>query len=105
MRIKKNHKVIKKIPLVVMLNKQDLPDTIKASEFKAVLKDHKLWYGSDHPLNSWNPVIYETCALYDKHMNISSSFNECVKRTLLYHLKGNGNAPNHSSIDQLSPLM
>ncbi|MFX1445796.1 MAG: ADP-ribosylation factor-like protein, partial [Promethearchaeota archaeon] len=39
-------KLIKEIPLIVMLNKQDLPDVIREAEFIQVLKDERLWHDS-----------------------------------------------------------
>ena len=74
--------LIKKIPLIVMLNKQDLKKVIDIEDFKHVLKDEKLWYEPDHELYHQNPIIYKTCALYEKRKNIYRSFYECVRRTL-----------------------
>jgi small GTP-binding protein len=75
-------KLITEIPLIVMLNKQDLKDVIDVEDFKHVLKDEKLWFEPDHKLYHRNPIIYKTCALYDKRKNIYRSFYECVRRTL-----------------------
>ncbi len=86
-------KLIKEIPLVVMLNKQDLSLTIKAEDFKKVLKEEKLWYNSNHDLSIWNPKIFHTCALYDKQMNIYESFYECSRRAVMYQIYGDGKAP------------
>jgi len=68
--------LIKKIPLVVMLNKQDLKNVIDVEDFKQVLKEQKLWYEPDHELYNQNPQIYETCALYETRKNIYRSFYE-----------------------------
>lgn len=86
-------RLIKEIPLVVVLNKQDLTDVIGEEDFKQILKDEKLWYGPDHELYIWNPIIYKTCALWDKRRNIYRSFNECSRRTVLYQIYGDGSAP------------
>ena len=67
-----------------MLNKQDLGDVIDRDQFRQVLKDEKLWFEPDNELSIWNPVIYETCALYDKRKGIYRTFNEIVRRTNLY---------------------
>ena len=74
--------LIKKIPLVVMLNKQDLKNVIDVEDFKHVLKEQMLWYEPDHELYNQNPPIYESCALYESRKNIFSSFYECVRRIL-----------------------
>ena len=74
--------LIRKIPLIVMLNKQDLNDVIGVEDFKHVLKRENLWHEPDHELYHQNPVIYRTCALYDKRKNIYRSFYECVRRIL-----------------------
>jgi len=89
-----NERLIKEIPLIVMLNKQDLPDVIDEDDFKQVLKNQNLWY--DDPKNKlalWNPIIYKTCALFEQRRDIYRSFSECVRRTSLYKIYGNGKAP------------
>ena len=77
-------KLIKEIPLIVMLNKQDLKDVIGKEDFKHVLKDEKLWFEPDHELYIRNPIIYKTCALYDKRKDVYRSFSECARRTQNY---------------------
>ncbi len=86
-------KLIKEIPLVVMLNKQDLQEVIGEEDFKQILKEEKLWYEPDHELYAWNPIIYKTCALYGKHKDIYRSFSECARRVGLYQIYGDGKAP------------
>ncbi|MHA1291797.1 MAG: ADP-ribosylation factor-like protein [Promethearchaeota archaeon] len=86
-------KLIKSIPLIIMLNKQDLTEIIKTEDFKQILKEEKLWYEPDNELMVWNPMIYETCALYDQRKDIYRSFYEIVRRTTLYRVIGNGKAP------------
>jgi GTPase SAR1 family protein len=75
-------KLIKKIPLIVMLNKQDLPDVIREAEFREVLKDEGLWYDSKEYLHVYNPITYETCALYHLRKNVYRSFIECGRQVL-----------------------
>ncbi|MFW5895575.1 MAG: ADP-ribosylation factor-like protein [archaeon] len=86
-------RLITEIPMIVMLNKQDLKDVIRKNDFKQILKDEKLWYPQSNELSLWNPIIYETCALYNKHKEIYRSFSECARRTGLYQIYGNGKAP------------
>ena len=86
-------KLINEIPLIVMLNKQDLTEVIGEEDFKQILKDEKLWYEPDNELYIWNPIIYKTCALWDKKKDIYKSFSECARRTVLYQIYGNGGAP------------
>jgi len=81
-------RLIKEIPLIVMLNKQDLKNVIGKEDFKHVLKDEKLWFEPDHELYNRNPIIYKTCALYDKRKDIYRSFSECARRTQNYHNYG-----------------
>jgi len=85
--------LIKEIPLVVMLNKKDLAETIEANQFQQILKEEGLWYEPPNKLAIWNPIIFETCALYNKKKDIYRSFFECSRRTGLYHIYGNGTAP------------
>jgi len=86
-------KLIKEIPLIIMLNKQDLTEVIGEEDFKQILKEEKLWYEPDNKLYIWNPIIYKTCALYFQHREIYRSFSECARRTGLYQIYGNGKAP------------
>lgn len=85
--------LIKELPLLIMLNKQDLTEVISASDFQQILKDEGLWYEPPHKLAFWNPIIYETCALYNKKKDVYNCFAECARRTLMYHVLGNGSAP------------
>jgi len=85
--------LIKELPLIVMLNKQDLDEVINEEDFKIILKEEKLWYDNKDKLSLWNPIIYKTCALYDKEKDIYRSFYECARRTVLYQIYGDGNAP------------
>lgn len=86
-------KLINEIPLIVMLNKQDLTEVIGEEDFKQILKDERLWFEPDNELYIWNPIIYKTCALWDKRKDIYRSFSECARRTVLYQIYGNGGAP------------
>ncbi len=86
-------KLIKEIPLILMLNKQDLTEVIGEEDFKQILKDEKLWFEPDDKLYIWNPIIYKTCALYDLRKDIYRSFSECARRTGLYQIYGDGEAP------------
>ena len=86
-------KLIEEIPIILMLNKQDLTEVIGEEDFKQILKDEKLWYEPDNELYIWNPIIYKTCALFEKKKDIYRSFSECARRTGLYQIYGNGKAP------------
>ncbi|MBN1214056.1 MAG: hypothetical protein JXA99_01315 [Candidatus Lokiarchaeota archaeon] len=81
------NKLIHEIPLIIMLNKQDLENTIKTADFINILKQEKLWIGSEDDPYVLNPKIYETCALINKEKNIYQSFYECAKRTLSYKIR------------------
>ena len=51
-------KLIREIPLIVMLNKQDLKEVIREEEFRHILKDEKLWYNSDNKLYLWKKTCF-----------------------------------------------
>jgi len=70
-----------KIPLVVLLNKRDLPSVISVGQVKNLLRELELWSDSPKQANQ-NPKIYESIALYDKEINIYESFNECAHRSI-----------------------
>ncbi|UYP48831.1 hypothetical protein NEF87_005116 [Candidatus Lokiarchaeum ossiferum] len=78
--------LISKIPLLIMANKQDLPNTMRKEEIYQILDENNLIYPPDHKLNIWNPIVYETIALWDKKYNIYPLFAELVRRTTLYQL-------------------
>ena len=86
-------RLITEIPLIIMLNKQDLSEVIGEDEFIQILKEEKLLYEPSNKLSIWNPMIYKSCALYEKQKEIYRSFSECARRTGLYQLYGNGKAP------------
>lgn len=88
-----NDRLIKEIPFIVMLNKQDLKEIIDKDDFIHILKREKLWYEPEHELFIWSPLIYKTCALFDQEKDIYRSFHEIARRTGLYHIYGDGKAP------------
>jgi signal recognition particle receptor subunit beta len=95
-------KLIKEIPLLIMVNKQDLTEVIGEEDFKQILKDEKLWLEPGDDYYIWNPIIYKTCALFDKRKDVYRSFSECVRRTGLYQIYGNGKAPVGDSLLNIS---
>ncbi len=86
-------KLINEIPLIINLNKQDLTEVISEEDFMQVLKEQNLWHDTNNKLSIWNPIIYKTCALFDKQKEIFHSFSECARRTYIYQKSGNGKAP------------
>jgi GTPase SAR1 family protein len=87
-------KLIKEIPLIIMLNKQDLTDVIDREDFKQVLIEENLWFDPENEFSMWNPAIYKTCALYNQRKNIYRSFLECARRiNLSRDFDGNGTYP------------
>ncbi|MFX1571369.1 MAG: ADP-ribosylation factor-like protein [Promethearchaeota archaeon] len=101
--ISKN-RLIKEIPFIVMLNKQDLKEVISVDDFNQILKNEKLWFEPKNDLYIWNPLIYKTCALFEKEKDIYRSFYEIARRTALYHIYGDGKAPVDKKISDTSIL-
>ncbi len=101
-----NTRLIKEIPFIIMLNKQDLKEIINDKDFIQILKQEKLWYEPGHDLYIWNPLIYKTCALFDHEKDVYRSFYEIARRTGLYYIYGDGKAPidNKISDTSFSPL-
>ncbi|MHA1776840.1 MAG: ADP-ribosylation factor-like protein [Promethearchaeota archaeon] len=95
-------KLISDIPLLVMVNKQDLPDTMKKREVEEILKQENLFYPPSHPLHMWNPIVYESIALYENAMNVYQVFSELARRTAIYQAIGDGKAPDTSKPVKLS---
>lgn len=86
-------RLITEIPLIILLNKQDLTDVIGEDDAKQILLKEELWYPPENEMHIWNPIIYETCALYHIQRNIYRSLSECIRRTGLYQIYGDGKAP------------
>jgi CheY-like chemotaxis protein/GTPase SAR1 family protein len=76
------NRLIKEIPMIVMLNKQDLDDVIDVDDIIHLLKREKLWYEPNEKLSLWNPPIYKTCALFENQKGIYHSFQECTRMCL-----------------------
>ncbi len=73
--------IVKKMPLVVLLNKADLPCIITINQVKDLLRQVNLW--SDVPGQmEKNPNIYETIALFEKKINIYESFYDVARRAI-----------------------
>ncbi|MHA1820791.1 MAG: ADP-ribosylation factor-like protein [Promethearchaeota archaeon] len=92
--------LIKKIPLLVMLNKRDLEDQdlISEEEWESIMKEEGLVYEQSNELSLWNPIIFETVALYDKSKNIYRIFSEVARRCVLYQVYGGGSAPERTKV-------
>ncbi len=88
-----DNKLIKYIPLLVMLNKVDLNDTITKEELEGILREEGLLYPNDDPLSLWNPIVYPSVALYENQRNVYAVFSELARRTALYQVYGDGEAP------------
>jgi len=73
-------KLDNEIPLIILLNKQDLEDTIGVVDFKQILIREKIWNENNHKLNIKNLSLFDTCALYDNRNNIYNSFYECTRK-------------------------
>jgi hypothetical protein len=76
-----------------MLNKTDLPDTLGKEELEGILKEEGLMYPTENPLSLWNPIVYPSVALYENRKNVYQVFSELARRTALYQVYGNGEAP------------
>jgi len=99
-----NNRLIKEIPFIIMLNKQDLTEVIDDNDFIQILKQENLWYDPKHELYIWNPLIYKTCGLLDQEKDIYRSFYEIARRTGLYHIYGDGEAPIDKKFSDSSTL-
>ena len=75
-------RLIKEIPLIVLLNKQDLKDIIDEDDIIHILKRENLWYEPNEKLSLWNPPIYKTSALFEDQKNIYRSFQKCTQMCL-----------------------
>jgi GTPase SAR1 family protein len=85
--------LISHIPLLVMVNKQDLSNAMGKTDVELILQHESLFYEPGHPLYAWNPIIYETIALYERESNVYQVFSELARRVALYQGLGRGKAP------------
>ncbi|UYP46543.1 hypothetical protein NEF87_002828 [Candidatus Lokiarchaeum ossiferum] len=88
-----NQRLISELPLLIMVNKQDLPNTMKKAEVEQILAQENLFFAPREKLHAWNPIVYETIALYSNAQNVYQIFAELARRTALYQALGNGKAP------------
>ncbi|MCP4763751.1 MAG: hypothetical protein GY870_18415 [archaeon] len=86
-------KLIKEIPLLVMLNKRDLDDLISVEEWENVMKEEGLILPPNDELYQWNPFIFQTIALYENAKNVYRIFSEVARRCVQYQAYGDGSAP------------
>jgi len=73
-------KLNKEIPLIILLNKQDLEDSIETEDFKRILIREKIWHENNRELSIQNLLLFDTCALYNDRKNIYDSFYECTRK-------------------------
>ncbi len=97
----KNKKLIEDYPLIVMLNKRDLPNIIEKAKMEALLKHFELILPPQNPWFLWSSTIYETIAV--RGYQVTRAFAECARRIVLYHLRGHGKAPILAQRSQHNP--
>lgn len=85
--------IIKKIPLIIMLNKVDLENVITVQDVEVLLQQEGLLYPPGHELAMWNPIIFPSIAVVPTDQNVYRAFIECARRTGLYQTLGRGAAP------------
>ncbi|UYP48366.1 hypothetical protein NEF87_004651 [Candidatus Lokiarchaeum ossiferum] len=72
--------LIHDIPVLILINKQDLPDSLKQEDVFEIFSRPNFPI-SQKELEHQNFVgFFETCALYSKEMNICSSFIELIEQ-------------------------
>lgn len=86
-------KLISEIPMLVMVNKQDLPNPMKKTDAERILIEENLFFQPGHQLSHWNPIIYESVSLFNNERNVYQVFAELARRTALYQAYGEGKAP------------
>ncbi|TFH29661.1 MAG: hypothetical protein E4G98_03455 [Promethearchaeota archaeon] len=86
-------KLVKEIPLLVMINKQDLPEAYRKPAVEKILAGENLFFPPDDPWSLWNPIMYESIALYDIQQNIYTVFAELIRRLTIYKTFGDGINP------------
>lgn len=86
-------KLIKEIPLLVMVNKQDLPNPLRKGDIQKILEGESLYYPNEDEWSLWNPIIYESIALYDIQQNIYPVFAELMRRLMVYKTFADGENP------------
>jgi GTPase SAR1 family protein len=87
------HNLNFRIPMLVMVNKQDLPNLMEKNEVERILNEEGLFHYPSHKINTWNypihdqiawnPIIYGTIALYSNSYNVYEVFEEIARRTTL----------------------
>ena len=85
--------LIKKIPLIVLLNKADLENAVTVQEVEELIQQEGLSYPHGHDLEIWNPVVYPSTAVLPTDKNLYNAFTECARRVGLYWTFGGGASP------------
>lgn len=73
-------RLLKEIPMNVLLNKRVLEYCITKEDFIKILRTEDLWYDSGHKLSQWNPRIYEANLSYEESSIVNNCFLDCVRR-------------------------
>lgn len=70
--------LIQEIPLIVLINKQDLPDSLKQEDVFEILSSPTFPISPKDLEHQKFVGFIETCALFSKEMNVCSSFIELI---------------------------
>ena len=86
-------KLIKKIPLLVMLNRTDVEDDISVAEWEEILRREGVTFEKSNPLSEWNPIIFKNDIHDNFQETIYDAFSEITRRCIQYQVYGNDSAP------------
>lgn len=70
---------IEKMPFLLIMNKQDLDDTISLAEWEVIMEDEGIFL-SDGLLETEKPIGFETIAIFEENKNIYESIIEVIRR-------------------------
>ena len=78
-------RLVKYIPLLFMLNKTDLPNTLKKEDFGTNFETGRFALSNDDPLSLWNPIVYPAVQILREQRNVYAVFSPNSQEELLLH--------------------
>ncbi|MHA1728914.1 MAG: ADP-ribosylation factor-like protein [Promethearchaeota archaeon] len=76
---------LQNIPMIVVINKNDLDDIITPDEWESYMSDMGIFTMEDNRVIKEEPVFFETIALFEKKMNVYESYNALLKKLMDVH--------------------
>jgi len=98
-------KLLEKIPMTVILTKENLPDAINQVQVEQLLKTEGLLWAPGEIRGMWNPMIFEANLQDPTSNEVYKAFAECVRRVGMYKVHGGGSAPTSEKTSRINLII